>query len=345
MAIAIQPPETDLFLPRPRAGEAWDPHTIHTHYFGFSVPAAALGAFLYVRYQPAFPLAQGGVCIFRGLDNLSPLDIEFLDYEITMPWPDVAANTITTANGLRIEFLEPGRRALLRYRSADGSTWFDLLQTAVTPLFARGHVIPGEEQRADPSRAPGGSEQFMHVTGELVLRGERFAVDCHAARDRSWGQIRTERQDAVKVPPIGWSPMYFGDDLSFNQVGFESADTDPAWKGLYEIPDGHPSHHFGWVHVAGESLKVVRVRRRVLERHPDLHSATKQEIEAEDETGRIHRFRGEAIAVAALPAWPNLSFRDSVHRWESADGRITHCTYQEIWFDRYQRTMKAKRRG
>lgn len=46
--------------------ENWDPHTIHTHYFGFSIPSAEIGAFLYIRYQPAFPLCQGGVSIFRG---------------------------------------------------------------------------------------------------------------------------------------------------------------------------------------------------------------------------------------------------------------------------------------
>jgi hypothetical protein len=55
-------------------GKEWDAHTIHTHYFGFSVPEARLGAFLYVRYQPAFPLCQGGVCIFQGSDNVTPLD-------------------------------------------------------------------------------------------------------------------------------------------------------------------------------------------------------------------------------------------------------------------------------
>jgi len=48
--------------------------------------------------------------------------------------------------------------------------------------------------------------------------------------------------------------------------------------------------------------------------------------------------------MAALPAWPNLTFRDSVYRWETEDGRVTHCTYQEIWFDKFQRAMKAKRR-
>ena len=52
--------------------------------------------------------------------------------------------------------------------------------------------------------------------------------------------------------------------------------------------------------------------------------------------------RGEAIASASLPAWPNTSFHDSVYRWEDAEGRVTHATYQEIWFDTYQRAMVAR---
>ena len=136
MSHAVHRPETDLLLPLP-GEEEWDPHTIHTHYFGFSVPEAKLGAFLYIRYQPAFPLCQGGVAIFRGTGNISPIDIDHLDYEITMPWPRIDANTITTANGLRIEFLEPGRVARVSYASADGQTKLDVTQTAVTPLLAQ----------------------------------------------------------------------------------------------------------------------------------------------------------------------------------------------------------------
>jgi hypothetical protein len=119
LSTAVHQPETDLIVPLPN-GERWDPHTIHTHYFGLSVPEAQLGAFIYVRYQPAFPLCQGGVCIFRGFDNVSPLDIDFLDYQLTMPWANIEASTITTANGLRIEFLEPGRTARVTYCSNDG---------------------------------------------------------------------------------------------------------------------------------------------------------------------------------------------------------------------------------
>jgi hypothetical protein len=68
----------------------------------------------------------------------------------------------------------------------------------------------------------------------------------------------------------------------------------------------------------------------------------RQEIEAEDDEGRVYRFEGQAIAAATLPAWPNASFHDSVYRWEDEQGRVTHCTYQELWSDTYQLAMKDR---
>ena len=112
--------DTDLMVPLPAAGETWDPHLVHTHYFGFSIPEAAIGGFLYIRYQPAFPLCQGGVCIFQGNDNIEYTDMAHLDYEITMPWPKIDGRTITTDNGLAIEFIEPGKTARLTYAAGDG---------------------------------------------------------------------------------------------------------------------------------------------------------------------------------------------------------------------------------
>jgi hypothetical protein len=341
MTIATHPPETDLIVPLPAAGESWDPWTIHTHYFGFSVPEADLGAFLYIRYMPDFPLCQGGVGVFQGTDNLEPGDMAFLDYRLTMPWPSIEGNTITTTNGLRIEFLEPGRSARVTFEG-DGVS-IDILQEAVTPLLVRGHVMPGEEHDSDPAQLPGGSEQFMHVTGSLTLRGTSFQIDCYAPRDRSWRQVRSEAPGAP-MPPVGWSPMCFGEDLIFNQISYEALDTDPEWVGVYDVPADRPTHHFAWLHADGETHSITRVRRNVLERHPHLYSALRQEIEAEDELGRVHRFSGQAIAVTAMPAWPNVTFRDSVFRWEDESGRVAHSTYQEIWFDAYQRAMKNRHR-
>ena len=337
----VYPGETDLLMPLPAPGEAWDPHLIHTHYFGFSIPEAAIGGFLYIRYQPSFPLSQGGVCIFQGNDNVEYNDMAFLDYEITMPWPTIENNTVRTENGLTVEFLDPGKAARVTYAAGDGRAELDLRAEAVTPLLARGHVMPGEEDHhGDVSRNPGGSEQFMHVTGHLVLDGVTHGVDCYAPRDRSWHQVRVERRGAVPVPPVGWSPMYFGPDLIFNQISFEPLDTEPRWAGLYDMGD-RPSHHYAWVQRGDESRSITSVRRNVVEYHPRLHMAMKQEITAVDDTGESYRFHGEAIASASIPAWPNATFRDSVYRWEDQQGRVTHSTYQEIWFDKYQRAMSS----
>ena len=98
---------------------------------------------------------------------------------------------------------------------------------AITPLLARGHVMPGEEHDSDPALSPGGSEQFMHVTGSVVVDGVGYEVDCLHPRDRSWRQVRAEVPSAP-VPPVGWSPMCFGPDLIFNQISIEAPETEVA---------------------------------------------------------------------------------------------------------------------
>src|SRR5688500_5817458 len=243
MPLATNPPETDLWLPRPSAAETWDPHTVHTHYFGLSVPEAEIGVFVYLRAQPVFGLSSGGVCVFRGLDNRFPLGIEHLDWIVTMPYPEVVDNVITTANGLRIEFVEPGRVVRLSYASADGATSFDVTQTAGTPLLVRGHVMPGEDSDTDPAQRPGGSEQFMHCVGELGRPGGRHPAAAGSSWGRWWGRVRWER--AVSPSPVAWSPWHFGDDLMFNQVGFESPDPSPPWKGLFDVAADARTFHFG----------------------------------------------------------------------------------------------------
>ena len=345
MVTRTQPPESDLWLPLPAKGEEWNDHTIHTHYTGFSVPEEKIGVFIYCRYMPAFPLSSGGVCIFQGLDNEKPLDIEHCNFVITMPWPKTDGNTIEFTNGLQQDFLEPGKKVRLRYRSkpdkyGNCDVSFDILQEAVSPLLPRGHVMPGEDRDADPALKPGGSEQFMHCTGILNLHSKKYRIDCYPCRDRSWRQIRTEEE--VVYPPVGWSPMYFGEDLSFHQVGYEAPDTNPVWEGIFEVDKSKPSHYFAQIITHGEVHDVVRVKRNVLEYHPKLFSATKQEIEAEDDQGKVYHFKGEAIAMAELPSWPNNCFIDSVYRWTDDRGRTTHCVYQEAWYARFQRYKRGK---
>ncbi|MGQ0465101.1 MAG: DUF7064 domain-containing protein [Sporichthyaceae bacterium] len=338
MPLAVQSGSTDLIAP---AG-ATDPYTVHTHYFGFTIPEAELGCFVYLRWMPGLNLSQGGASIFRGLDNLTLLDVEHHDYRATMPWPSVDGGSIRVENGLEIDVLEPGKLIAVRYTSPDKAVSFAFEQRAVTPLLVRGHIVPGEEDHH--TGAASGSEQFMHCTGTLDLRGETFEIDCMAVRDRSWNQIRREDPGgARRTPPLGWTPMYFGPDFAVNAVSIEPADTDPTWLGVYDVPEGAPTSFYSWLVADGEPRTLTTVRRTVFERHPILHVATRPELEVVDETGVAYRFSGEALAIAPMHSWPNVAFHDSVYRWTDERGRVAHCTYQEIWFDEYQRAMRSRR--
>jgi hypothetical protein len=262
----VCPPETDLWIPRPAKGEQWDPETIHTHFFGCPVPDAAMSIFTYIRYLPALGTCQGGVLVYQGLDNLVLTDFAFHDYRIAMPWPTVEGNKISTVNGLSFDFVEPGRETHITFTSTDGSTSIDMVATAVTPLAARGHVVPDEADHTDNS--PGGSEQFLSFTGEIILNGEPHAISSYGIRDRSWRQVRSEGLEASLYPPLCWTPMYFDQSLAFNQMGFEALDTHPLWKAGFDIPETAPTHVFAWVNRDGEVRGVRRVHRRDGERQP-----------------------------------------------------------------------------
>jgi hypothetical protein len=335
----LQPPETDLIVTRPSPGEAWDPHTIHTHYFGFCVPGAKVGVFTYIRYQPAFPLSQGGLLVYRGTENRCLADAAFLDYQVTMPWPDIDGTSFATANGLTYDFVEPGRHARLTFLSRDGGTSFEIEAMAVTPLAARGHAMPGEELHT--VRAPGGSEQFMRYTGHLRVADKEYPVDCVYPRDRSWRQVRAEDRDSPPGPPVCWTPVYFDDSLAFNQVGFEDPASGPPWTGAYDIAENARTHHFAWISRGGHVSDVVDVRRRVTRAHPVTHAPLDMEITATDDEGETFHLVGEAIAFCPLPQWPNISAFETLMRWRTDDGRVGYGPAQSVWNQRAQHILNA----
>jgi hypothetical protein len=102
--------------------------------------------------------------------------------DVPMPPPDeVDLRDFTfPGGGYQIKMLKP----LMDYHVT-----FADQEAGLSIEFEHRSVHP--PQRFTPGQAPAMHnphlDQLGHLTGELVLRGERIPIDCHSVRDRTWG--------------------------------------------------------------------------------------------------------------------------------------------------------------
>ncbi|MDG2334110.1 MAG: hypothetical protein P8Q97_07795 [Myxococcota bacterium] len=141
-------------------------------------------------------------------------------------------------------------------------------------------------------------DQAMHVTGELVLNGEKLEIDSLAVRDRSWSP--RPPKDAPKPPPkprapdapprLKIPPFELGyvlgtaspqDAFLAYSMMYEGTERDEVVTG-YLIRDGV------WAHlVSGERRCVV---------DPDREWIWQIELEAEDTLGRSLAAEGRMVS-------------------------------------------------
>jgi hypothetical protein len=133
-----------------------------------------------LKNQGEHGTCNGGAWVWDASDV--PALYEHRASNLAMPPGPRDLRNISLPNGNCIEVLEP----LMKYRMtyADpGKLETDLMFTGIM----------------EPNPHPAGCapfwkgrhwDQAMQVTGEIVLHGERIAVDCYSVRDRSWSPRR-----------------------------------------------------------------------------------------------------------------------------------------------------------
>ena len=346
VTLAIQPGSTDLLLPTAQPGDGTHPYTVHTYYFGFTIPEAGIGAYLYFRAQPAFGLCQGGPVIFRGLDNAELLDAAYHDYRATMPWPEVTGNTVRTVRRLRHRVgASPAELARLRYRSPDGAVSFDVSSAGSprwSPAATSSRARTTTTRPARPANRAAASSSCTSPAG-WTLRGEQFEIDCLHVRDRSWNQVRTEDPGGARPhPPLGWTPICFGERPGPSTPPASNPRT-PTRPGPASTtgPRDAPLFFNSWVVRKGEP----RAPGRGAPHRAPLPPGAERRGRAGARGRRRHRRalplprRGAGHGPDALLAQHRLPrLGVSAGPTLTGDGRrITHCTYQEIFYDAYRR--------
>lgn len=241
-----------------------------TCWFWFFVPERALGGWLYSWVRPNIGVSGGGCWVWDETTFLHWEAPYFAGYQnLRLPEP-AAPGVMDFPNGMRVEALDPLRRYRLHYADGDAIA-LDLRFDAVMDPWVR--VAPD----TDPPHA-NHFDQLGHVTGDLVLHGERMTVDCLAIRDRTWAPRSERWRDGGGY---GYTNAATSPSLAFLAVG------DHEQVGGYLVVDGTRS--------------PIASGRRAVERDPDHGYVTRVIVEATDTDRRALMAEGTSVSRLALP--------------------------------------------
>src|SRR5690606_859889 len=168
----ITPEDDDFHVP---SDHPWE---TETWWGAFIIPERKIDGWFYnqvLANQGENGVCNGG-CFLWGPEDQDPYSR--LVYSEPMPAGPRTLNDIRLPNGNHIRTPEPLKRYQVTY-SDKGNFEADLVfegimkpnphPLGVAPFWKGRHF-----------------DQAMHVTGEVVLKGERIPIDCYQLRDRSW---------------------------------------------------------------------------------------------------------------------------------------------------------------
>jgi hypothetical protein len=274
-----------------------------TCWFSWNVPERNLGGWTYCQARPNARLCNGGAWVwddsaaypwelryraeYSGLQLPARAERDMRDFQ----WP----------NGVHVRVEEP----LTNYRI----TYDDPGALQVDLLF-EGIMAPNPHPTGVVPFTKGTHfDQAGHVTGEMVLHGERIPVDCFSVRDRSWGPRplgRPRRREGNAPAP------------SFGGVGYSFCAAGPtdAWL-VYAIPGPEVEPvPCGFLLRDGQYAHILAGERRV-----EFDGATgwpvSLEIEAVDDRDRRLWVQGEVVSRH----WRGHGGDSLVHwRWDDCEG-------------------------
>lgn len=270
-----------------------------TFWFSFFVPERTIGGWVYIGVRQNAGTTGGGLWLWDDTAT-QPWDIPFYENFSSLKPPTVDDGTLSSPTGATITVREPGMVYNIRYADRDRIT---------AELTFRGLERPVPLRRgAPPYPSASHYDQTGHVTGVVVLDGERIEIDCYAMRDRSWGP-RTER--------------------GYRRVGYTWL-ADPQLSLLtYSAPtEDSDDIHSGYVR-RGDTVTAVEGGHRIATRDPDHAWLRELELAVVDEHGARLDIRGRALSRFVLPLATSVCINSTFEF--TVDGRTVYGEDQDVW--------------
>lgn len=284
-----------------------------TNPFLFNIPEACISGVIYTVTRPVLGVCMSDVTVQDRFSQAWDAQL-YVDNQQHLPCPD-SLLAYDLPNGLSVRALKPLEHYEAHYEGID-DTRIDLEFRALMPPYDMNDpdMDPLAAGRLDAgwNAAFGGHfEQTGRVTGEAVLRGRRYTIDCVDTLDRSWGP-RAERDNASVV----WLHASFGERLTVHALfAFDPANTaefGPLISG-YVLEDG-----------AVHGLTAIEGRS---ERAGLLPMSTVMKVA--DVRGKSYELTAAAINASTWAPYPSLVYVQSLMRWNHA-GEIGYGVQQDV---------------
>jgi hypothetical protein len=293
-------------------GDIW---YTETGWFAFIVPERKMAGWLYGWVRPNLKTAGGGVFIWDE-SGVDPWEIPYFDHQFSTPLPEERdLRNFTFPNNYSIKMLEPLQRYKLSYQNRKLLS-VDLEFNAIMEPHPFAH---GEPPFTDSPHL----DQLGRVTGEIVLRGERIAVDHVAIRDRSWGA----------------RPDHMGGRIGYTYATVDAREGFCVFAQMKETnADGGERLNHGFLLRDGHKTQIKEGWRYV-ERDPKTNFILRMRIDAVDVEGRKLQTTGEVQSRMTLP-YPRGVTCNSLIKWALTTGE-GWGEDQDVWrFDQWRDALQ-----
>jgi hypothetical protein len=301
----------DIDFHRAAAGD--DFRWCETNPFLFNIPEARISGSLYTVTRPVLGVCMSDVTVCDRI-AVSWEEQCYIDNQQHLPCPQTLAD-YSLPNGLHVIAHQPLVRYSATYAGID-DTRIALEFRALMPPYDMNDPdmdpLAGQRLERGWSEAFGGHFEITgRVTGELVLRGRRYPIDCIDTLDRSWGP-RQERDNASVV----WLHGSFGERLTVHVLAafdpVRSAELGPLISG-YVLEDGAV---YGLTAVQGRSERQGLCPMSTL-------------VRATDRRGKVFEMTGAAINAAPWAPYPSVVYAQCLMRW-NCGGEIGYGVQQDV---------------
>ncbi|MFD5810254.1 DUF7065 domain-containing protein [Rhodococcus aetherivorans] len=327
-----------------------DPHETETTWWSFNVPERRIGGWLHAAHRPNQGTVTWRVFAWdpRGAD---PGRLAYFRNSGPVPMvddPDLRDLTFP-AGGFRVKALKPTMDYHIAYSDPAAEFAIEFEHRSVHP-----------PQRFTPGEAPAmfnpHFDQLGHLTGELVLEGERIEIDCHSVRDRTWGprggaHLQSRKPEhlrgeyTVRAPGgPSWRQIERHRGRGRIQYIFGHAGAETGFLSFVRPQDGDAAGfsplNVGWLLKDGRFERLDKTRSRMRNyRDPRTGWSAHMEVQLVDVTGRTMDAEGFAVSHMC----EHGTGANALMRWEF-DGKIGWGEDQDGWKpDHFAELMRALR--